>query len=524
MILINSSPKDALKIFQPFLPIFVPVGVGCLLAACEQAGISAKYVDEQVEENVLDRIEEILKKMEKPYIFAFSVLTAGFKSAITVSRELKRRYSDSVILFGGIHPTAAPDEVISFDHIDAVIRGEGERPLIEFYRCVKEKRDFTHIDGLTYRTNGNIVHNNMSSIVDDLDNYPSFPYHRFTSNKYDLGFVISSRGCPYRCIFCSNRITTGKKYRYRSARSIVDELDMLYHRYGRRYVLFIDDNFLVSKQRIYDLMDEIKKRGFHEKMTFNFQARGDNVNYALLRDLYDSGFRSIFFGLETASEELMKTVKKGETVAQCVEAVRMAKDIGFHVSATFIYSLPGETHKDRMDCVRLSNELHLDMVRYNNATPYPGTELYDIAAEEGRLYVKGLYENFNSVSTFIENPFNKIPFSYVPEGNTEKEIRMDILLSYLIFYLDFDRLKSIFASPDKGVGWFNAGEELLQFVKKIPALFLMGGLLAVKFSEIFYVILTGRGTSLTFREILSLFRERRKSRKYTKHVAKDSAA
>ncbi len=524
MILINSSPKDALKIFQPFLPIFIPVGVGCLLAACEQAGIKPRFIDEQVEDNVLDRVEEYVRDMEKPYVFGFSVLTAGFKQALTVSRELKRRYPDSTILFGGIHPTAAPDEVIAFDHIDAVIRGEGERPLIEFYRCVKESKDFTHINGLTYKADGRVVHNNMSSIIEDLDNYPSFPYHLFTSNKYDLGFVLSSRGCPYRCIFCSNRITTGKKYRYRSAEAIVNELEMLYNKYDRRYVLFIDDNFLVSKKRTYTLMDEIKKRGLHEKMTFNFQARGDNVNYELLKDLYDSGFRSIFFGLETASEELMITVKKGETVAECIEAVRMSKEIGFHVSATFIYSLPGETHSDRMDCIRLSNELDLDMVRFNNATPYPGTELYDIAVSENRLNVKGLYENFNSVSTFIENPFNKIPFTYVPEGNTANEIRMDILLSYLVFYLDFSRLKSIFASPDKGVGWFNAGEELMEFIGKIPALLLMGGLLIVKFGELFLYILRGKGSSPSFREIYSMFRERRQLSRNTKKNAQDNTA
>jgi radical SAM superfamily enzyme YgiQ (UPF0313 family) len=525
MILINSSPKDALRIFQPFLPIFVPVGIGCLLGACEQAGIKARLVDEQVEDDILDRIEEYVRDMEKPYIFGFSVLTASFKSAIAASRELKRRYPDSIILFGGIHPTSAASEVMSYNHIDAVIRGEGDRNLVEFYGCVKAGNDLKDIDNLIYRNGMEVVHNKMSPVINDLDSCPPFPYHLFASNtKYDLSFVISSRGCPYRCIFCSNRITTGKKYRYKSAKAIADELETLHGKFNRNYALFLDDNFLVSKKRIYDLMDEIKARDLHRKMTFNFQARGDNVNREILRDLYDSGFRSIFYGIETASEELMKTVKKGETVAQCADAARMAKEIGFHVSATFIYGLPGETHKDRMDCVRLSNELNLDMVRYNNATPYPGTELYDIAKSQNRLHIKGLYENFNSVSTFIENPFNKIPFSYVPDGNSEEEIRMDILLSYLVFYLDPSRLKSIFASPDKGVGWFNAGEELLEFIKKIPALLIMGGLLIIKFGELFLYILRGKESSLSFREIISMFKDRRQNKKSAKKITQSSAS
>ncbi|MBU1923372.1 MAG: radical SAM protein, partial [Candidatus Omnitrophica bacterium] len=194
----------------------------------------------------------------------------------------------------------------------------------------------------------------------------------------------------------------------------------------------------------------------------------------LLQDLFDAGFNSVFFGLETASENIMKLIKKDETVARCVEAVKMAKQIGFHVSATFIYGFPTETHKDRMNCLKLSKEFKLDMVRYNNATPYPGTELYDMAKRDGELKVVGLYENFYSVSTFIEYPFKEIPFSYVPAGSSETEIRNDLLFSYLAFYFDFNKIKSIFASPEKNASWFNAGETAIKLVKKVPALFLLG--------------------------------------------------
>ncbi len=505
MILINSSPQDALKIFQPFLPIFVPVGIGYLISAAEAAGIEAKFIDEQVEDNVLGLVDEYVKGLEKPYIFGFSVLTAAFKKAISLSEEVKRRYPDSVILFGGIHPTAMPDEVLAFGHIDAVIRGEAEKSIIEFYRCVKEGEDYSAIDNLSYKKDGRVIHNDRVEIPDHLDTFPQFPYHRFNPQRYDLGFVIGSRGCPYKCIFCSNRISTGLKYRYRSSASIADELAMLNEKYGRKYILFLDDNFLVNKRRVYELIGEIKKRGLDKKMTFNFQARGDNVDREILKNLFDGGFRSIFFGIETASDKIMETIKKGETVAQCSEAVRMAKEIGFHVSATFIYALPGETHKDRMDCVKMSKALEIDMVRYNNATPYPGTELYKIAKKEGRLHVEGLYENFNSVSTFIENPFKKIPFSYVPVGNTESEIRRDLLFSYYSFYLDVGRLKKLFARPDQGVGWFNAGENLLDFARKLPAMFALGSMMLFKFCQLFYYMVLRKDTAISFRYFLNIF-------------------
>lgn len=510
MILINSSPKDALKIFQPFLPISVPVAIGCLIAFLEREHIKAEFIDEQIEDDVLGAIDKLVKSMQKPYIFGFSVLTVAFKRAILLSGELKRKYPDSVIVFGGIHPTALPEEVLTYKHIDAVIRGEGENTLVEFYKCVKNKNSFTGLDGLSYRNNGAIVHNKLALEMVSLDTLPAFPYHLFKSKRYDLGFVVGSRGCPHRCIFCSNRVTTGKRYRYSSAKSIIQDLDWIDRHYfaenpGNRNVQFFDDNLLVSKERIYELIDQIKSKGYDKKkVTFSFQARGDNVNYKLLQDLYDAGFKGVFFGLETASERIMKIIKKDETVSQCVEAVKMAKEIGFHVSATFIYGLPGDTHKDRMDCLRLSKELKLDMVRYNNATPYPGTELYEIAKSENRIRIKGLFENFISVSTFVENPFRQIPFSYVPAGNSEHEIRNDLLYSYFAFYLNFKRIKNILTRPEKNAGWFNAGETAISLTKKVPALFLLGLNISVKLYKLFlsmviskiYLMLNSGGNSL----------------------------
>ena len=505
MILINSSSKSALKIFQPFLPISVPVGIGCLISVAKREGIRARFIDEQVEDDILGLVAKYVKEIEKPYIFGFSVLTAGFKNAVLLSRELKRLYQDSVIVFGGIHPTAMPDEVLSYPHIDVVIRGEAEKALIDFYHCVKANKDFSHLENISYRKSGQIIHNRQGPIIDDLDGLPPFPYHIFTSKLYDLGFVLSSRGCPYNCIFCSNRIATGKKYRFKSAQILVEDLTLLYEKYNKKNIVFLDDNFLVNKERIYLLIEGIRKKSLDKKMTFSFQARSDNANYRLLKELYIAGFKSVFFGLETASDKFMKIIKKEETVSECIEAVGLAKKIGFHVSAAFLYGLPQETHQDRMNCLKLSNELNLDLVRYNNVTPYPGTELYNIAKKEGRLKIEGLYENFVSVGTFIENPFKKVPIPYVPEGNSEEEIRRDILFSSFSFYLNFPKIKKIFTEPDQGLGWFNVGEKLIDILKKIPAVITLCFMLSCKFFQLFYYTVVKKDTAISFKYFLKIF-------------------
>jgi len=504
MILINAAPERPIKLFQPFTPIYVPIGIGYLLAALEREDIPVRVVDQQVEPDVLGRIQAQLTGLPKPYFFGISVLTAAFHHAIMLARRLKELYPDSIICFGGIHPTAMPDEVLSYPQVDYVIRGEGEQVLPELYRRVRNGEDISMIGGLSFRRGGEAVHNPPSRIAAPLDDLP-FPYDRFDPSVYDLGFIISSRGCPHACIFCSNRITTGRTYRIRSASTIIADLELLWKKYGKTQILFLDDNLLVNHRRIEELLAEIRRRGLHKVLNFSFQARGDNVSPELLRELYAAGFRSVFFGLETASERIMKIIRKGETVAQCVAAVRMAKEAGLHVSATFIYALPTETHEDRMDCVRLSRDLGLDMVRYNNATPYPGTELYTIAKQEGSLQVQGLYENFNAVSTFIENPFRPIPFSYVPKGSTEEEIRRDILFSYFASYLNFTRLRTIFVRPDRGVRWFSAGERVRDVLDKIPAIVLLASMLAVKFGQLFYYAVVKRTTAISFRFFLQVF-------------------
>ena len=504
MMLINSSARNTLKIFQPFFPIGIPVGVASLMAVAMEKGINAEFVDEQIEDEktVMKRIENYVNNAKPPYIFCFSVLTAAFENSLKLSKKLKEKYPDSIVLFGGIHPSGSPDEVLSYDQVDLVLRGEGDNILQELYYRLKNGKDFTDLEGLSYKKDGKIIHNPGLSFIRDMDGLPRFPYHLFADNKkYHLGFVVSSRGCPHKCTFCSNRIITGMVFRYRSAENICNDLELLHDKYNQKDVFFLDDEFLTNKERIYKLVDEIKRRGLHEKMSFGFQARADSADESILKALYSAGFRSAFFGIETASNRIMKLIKKHETVEQITAAIKTAKSIGFNVSGTFIYAFPTETHQDRMDCIKLAKEMDLDQVRFNNATPYPGTELYQTAKSENRLNIQGLYENYNAVLTFSENPFKKIPFTYVPEGSTEKEIRNDLLFSAFSILFTYDKIKKILIRPDLGPRWFKVD------AKKIPALMLLFFYLTVKYSELFLSVLLQRNTSISRREFLSIFKD-----------------
>jgi len=479
--------------------------MGYLMAFLEREGITPRYIDEQIEDHVISRIAKQIQELEKPYIFGFSVLTASFKRAIELSKTLKTLYPDSRILFGNIHPTALPEESLAYDHIDFVLSGESEKTLLELYRCLKNGKSVSHIPNLSYKQDGKIIHNPKLLLHDDLSDYPLFPYHLFPPESYDLGFIMSSRGCPFKCIFCSNRIVTGLKFRFRPADAVLKELELLSSQYNLTNISLLDDSFLIDRNKIYPLLDGIRKKGLHKKMRFDCQARADNIDDALLRELRMTGFDTISFGLEAATDEVLKIIKKGETRAQMVAAVQKAKKAGFKIRGTFIFGLPGDSHENRMASVRMDKELELDVIRYNNATPFPGTELYEMAKKQNRLNVQGLWENFNSVSLLIENPFKPTPFSYVPPGNTEPEIKRDLLYAYFASYVRLKRIWKNLSVLDFRPGKFQKNESLPRRLKKFSGYCVLASALFIKFIQFFHYSTIKRETAVSFRFFLSAF-------------------
>ena len=502
MLLINASSRDTTKIFQAFYPIHPPVGIGCLISYARTKSVHVNYIDQQLETKVFERVAEYIRDMEKPYIFGFSVLTAGLKTAVETAKVFKETYPDSFIVFGGVHPSMVPEEIMKISFIDGVIRGEGENPLVELYKALKSGNDYSFIDNLSYRRGGKIIHNPINFIIQDLNLYPPFPYHIFTHESYDMGFVISSRGCPFRCIFCSiSSSPGGRRYRYRHEKFIVDDIELLYHQYNLTSIIFLDDNFLVDKKRIYALIGEIRKRELHKKLKLVFQARGDSIDYNLLKHMFDSGFKVILFGIETASEKIMLTVQKGETVRECVDGIRLAKEIGYYVSGTFVFALPGENHQDRMNCLNLSKELCLDEVRFNNAVPYPGTELFEIGKKEGCLHIEEFYENFIAVSAITETPFERVPLPYVPLGNTESEIKRDVLLCSFASYISVMDIWGIVFKKNSQTKWFSMGKSKFQQLKKVPAAFYLGFMLCIKLFQLVFQLFINPCTKLSRKEV-----------------------
>jgi len=476
MILINAQENRSKKLgmFTRYVPLSIPISIGCLAAYLIEKGHQVKLWDDAIKILEDKDLVELVKDQNRPYVFGISCLTASIFRGYELSKKIKTLFPESFVVLGGMHPTVLPDEALAKTEVDFVIREEGEIPLEQLYKAIKNNQSYDNIPNLSFKKNNQIVHN-PSMKSPGIDSLPPFPYHLFEKHidKYDFGFVISSRGCPYNCIFCSQRCITGQRFSYRSAEKVANDIELLVDKYGQKSIVFTDDNTLTDKKRIKELCQILIHKGLNKKVALNCQMRGDDVSENILIDLKSANFRSLNFGLETASERLMTLIDKKETVKQNIEALKLAQKHKFTLFGTFILGLPTETKQDRYDCFKLAKQF-LDYVRFNNATPYPGTKLYEMAKQEKRLNVGKRWENLNACGTLIEGPFSKNRLAYVPTGTTELELKTDVLKYNLLFSLRWKVFGRLLSRKVTTPGWFKMPKNWFLNYKEWINLLLLG--------------------------------------------------
>jgi anaerobic magnesium-protoporphyrin IX monomethyl ester cyclase len=501
VILINASPQNTMKIFESFMPRGIPFGVASLYAVLRHNGKEVYLFDEQMIGDSLRDISKQFPDRHKRLVFGISVLTASYGRALDLASALKNHYPNCMIVFGGVHPSAVPEEVLANHQVDVVAKGEMEGQIVDLDTALTDNTSLEGIPNLYYRSNGNIVATPKSTARVDLNTLPPIPYELFTHPRYNLGVVLSSRGCPYRCIFCSHRVITDARYRFKNAVLIADEIELLYKQYHQKELWFADDDLLVIKDRVYSLLEELRRRDLIGKIQFSFQVRADNTDEKLLRTLYENGFKYVAFGMETGSERVMKVIQKGQTVQDWVDAVKLARRIGFTVGGTFIMGMPTETHEERMETVKFALKSGLYKARFNNATAYPGTKLFEMAKADGGLHIVGRYDNCITTSTIVENPFSTIPLSYVQPGMTEKELKNDILFGFLCMNLNVHKLRGLLTRRPKLEQGTRPKKSPAQKIIAVTKTGFLTAMLVVKFTDLIVHFILRWDCAVTWKDL-----------------------
>ena len=241
---------------------------------------------------------------------------------------------------------------------------------------------------------GKAVANESMPPIDDLDSLPLPDREDFRISDYQQAFyygkktalVITSRGCPYGCTFCLWPTTLfSRKFRMRSAKKVVDEIEQLIEKEQVDEIFFDDDTFTINNKRVMDICDEIIRRGL--KIPWCCMGRVDNVSEEMLRLMKSAGCYQIFYGFESGSEEILRACRKGITKDQIRNAVKLTKKVGLSVCGSFIFGLPPETRQTAKETLGFAKELGANYVQFVLAAPFPGTDFYEEAKRKNLLQI-----------------------------------------------------------------------------------------------------------------------------------------
>ena len=406
-ILLIQPPAFVLKNKSDMNPN-VPLGLAYIAAVLEREGYEVRILDAFVEglESELsaegDRlligltpadIELRLKGFMPDLVGVSSLFTMQRKNAHKVCEIVKRVLPDAVVVMGGAHPTAEPEMVLSDKNVDYVIIGEGEMSMLELVNSFNAGKDVSSIDGLCFRSGGSLVINNRTKFIEDLDSLPlparhllrmdiyfKFKQSHGISRKSPYASIVTSRGCPFGCSFCSTHTIWGSQYRFRSAANVLKEMRYLVDTYGIKELLFEDDNLTLNKKRAYEIFDGMIKERFDLIWRTPNGVAVVTLDKPLLDKMKASGCYQLGFAIESGCQRVLdQVIRKPLDLAKVPDLVRYARKIGIEVILFLVVGMPGETIDEMRKTFRFARKVGAyDAQHISIATPYPGSELFNI--------------------------------------------------------------------------------------------------------------------------------------------------
>ncbi len=371
-----------------------PIGLAYLASVLRENGFKVKIIDNVVENLSLD---EIVRRVKDCGIIGITTTTPTFNRALEYAKKIKSALKNVFVVLGGIHASFMPHSALRHDFVDGVCVGEGEYTLLEIAERLDKGRGLKGVKGLIYRENGKIVDNGRRDFIRNLDELPFPAYDLLPLEKYSiLGQrlehfpMMSSRGCPFGCRYCSSSKFMGRIFRARSAKNVAEEMEWLVDKFKAKFIGFGDDTFTLNRKRVFEICREIRERGLD--VEWSCSSRVDTINGEMIREMKRSGCNCIYYGVESANPKILNEFyRKRIKLEQVVDAVKKTKENEILTVCSFIIGAPMESREDILKTLKFSIKLNPDYAQYSILTPYPGTEIYEEAKEKGWL----LTENFD---------------------------------------------------------------------------------------------------------------------------------
>ena len=372
-------------------PRYPAAGISMIGAVLLKSGHQVRGLDMRFS-NVSDEI--LFKNIHdfQPQILGFSVTNWDVLEAVRLAGKIKSAFPEIYIIFGGPQVTLCPIETLRYAEIDFLVLGEGEITIVELITCLENKRPLSEVKGIAFRDEAlNPIITDRRPLIKDLSQLPLPAYELFDPPSYKaadelrLG-IMSSRGCPYQCIFCTGRNVMGRQMRRRPPIDVISEMAHWHSKYGITHFCFIEDNWLGHRKHAIELLDRLENAQLPITYSLEVGVRGDALSKDICERLKKTGCTIVAVGIESVDPEVLELSKKGEKIEEITQGIRAAKAAGLFVKGYFIVALPGDTKSKVEKAVAYARKEKIDMPRFALAQAFPYTELADWVKTNGKFY------------------------------------------------------------------------------------------------------------------------------------------
>lgn len=405
-VLFVNPPQTASK--YKFMGVIAPpLGIAYMAGVLQENNIDVEILDASAEDMDFKDVEkELLKR--KPDLVALTALTPTIGRALETAQVVKETLPDSIVVMGGYHPTFNFIETLEDENVDIVIRGEGEYIMLNLVQALENQSSLHDVKGIVFedKNSKEIVVNPEAPLIQDLDELPFPALNLLPMKKYRLldmdthmTTMITTRGCPMQCSFCSSAAMHGKKIRERSVENIVDEIEYLKTNYDIDTIAFMDDTFTLKKRKVMAICDEILKRNI--EIMWGCTSRVDTLDEKLLKKMKEAGCITIFIGVESADQQQLDNMCKSTTIAKIENAFKIAHKLKIRTIASVALGMPGDTKEIMNKTVKFVHKLKPNYAIYSLATPYPGTRFYKEAFEKNLIKIKD-WSKYTLITPILE--------------------------------------------------------------------------------------------------------------------------
>lgn len=380
--------RGRVKVAPHYLP---SLGVCWLAAVLRERNHEVEIIDaEAPEESLLEAVD----KSKPDYIGITCTILTVFRVARYI-KVFKKIFPGTKIVLGGPQITASPKETIELcPEIDAGVLGEGEITIIELIEALEKGAGLDKVKGLIFRENGNLKKTEPRDFIQNLDDLPlpawdllpplaeTYRTSAITYKRLPAINLVTSRGCPYNCIFC-DRSVFGRRWRFFSPQYILKMVKELIEKYGIKDIYFDDDQFMVSKTRIREFCNLLIENKID--LTWSAIGRIDSVDKETVFLMKEAGCHQLEFGFESGSQKILDTIKKDIQIEKAEESIRILQELGMGIKGLFMVGCPGETEETLKETEDFIKRMEITRLSVGPFTPLPGSEIYKTAHQYGRF-------------------------------------------------------------------------------------------------------------------------------------------